>query len=92
MIDFSKCPNCKGDWIWESFTRKRVCSNDCRLFIYSITGEWVAKKFKNYFIRWDNRGVCYYAGVEDETYPETIIEWLPYDITDEQLNIYLVFS
>ena len=56
MIDFSKCPNCKGDWIWEPFTRKRVCSNDCRLFIYSITGEWVAKKFKNYFIRWDNRG------------------------------------
>jgi hypothetical protein len=91
MIDFSKCPNCQTKW--NPFPRT-ICSQ-CKLILHEgITLKCVYAYVGNYEIWWRSDGsisVFLDGKVENEILRSTELT-LPYDITLQQLKLYLTFS
>jgi len=99
IYDFKKCcPRCNVDWEvigndykWDIFG----CSNDCGLQYSEDIFGWVYKKFGIKCIHWpqDDSVECYVEMYEiSYTRKPIYLHYLPFDITEEQLDIYLTFS
>jgi len=90
------CPQCNGEWkVVGSNDNGDVfgCSNGCGLLHDEHTSWWIYKKLGDKRLHWhEEREVCYidiFHEFERITYYTC---YYPFDITEEQLNIYLTFS
>jgi len=101
MINFKKCPECEQPWEYKQkedlFLLRQDGSCKCGL-IYRPT-EWVFKIFSNGLIRWNRDGRCEIEAfiINESKYGFTIlyelpIDYIQYNITQEQFNLYQTFS
>jgi len=103
MIDFSKCPQCKSKWNKYNACEKcdliftTINSLDIlqSILTYSCYNK-ICKIFPNMKVWWFENESCkiqigskYKYGTR---YSHIPMSWLPYDITEEQLKLYLTFS
>ena len=80
---FDQCPQCQRSWGYNNF-----CSCGLQILGNTMIRRHVYDK-GNLFWRLDI-GMCLYStGEMNISIP---LPWLPYDITDDQLQLYLTFS
>jgi len=96
-ISFQKCPRCKSDWIFRNpYSSNGICTcgmktatmsfNSKNNSVYKVDG--VILDINKYSVYWALNGYC-------EVLMETTkipCGWLSFDVTEEQLKLYLTFS
>jgi len=99
MINSDKCPKCLNDWYKFSPINYRCV--ECKFITKIDRGDhfrWLRLNIAvDQYIFWyfDNQN-CVYSHYRSDAFflkvREINLPWLPYDITLEQLQIYLAFS
>ena len=92
----SKCPRCHSFWNDYHLGRPILCVSGCGMSIWAgntIEGVQVIKlTFEDYSIFWGFNGDCNIQNYKCDPPKITRLGWLPFDITLEQLKIYLTFQ
>jgi len=100
--NFEQCPLC--DIPWEFLGEKKPImfimfktDGKCKCGLFYRPTEWVFKIFSNGVVRWGKANTCDIVsgtitenGIKNSK--EIPVDFLPYDITQEQLKLYLTFS
>lgn len=89
---FDNCPRCGGKWIRARLFDRRCEKNNCILAMDALEGlyEILVLSLRTYQIQWYSE----YCVVNNLEVQKQFIKmnYLPYDITEDQLRIYLTFS
>lgn len=105
MIDgyLSHCPRCKGEcqacdgeypYVASHCDNDFVMCRPCKILCCISRCLCAIRHFvkENYHLSWHPDGTCHY-GTYDQRFEgsETILPWLPYDISEDRLKLLLVF-
>lgn len=89
-----ECPRCNGNNFIEDETYDQFTCKHCEnVYVYDYRFALFSIEFNGYEVFWYKDNTCaVYAPQKSLNMMSNIDEWLPPDITEEQIKVYLTFS